>query len=267
MTTSNPLGFINASGNGIIRGVTLQIDKDLVLDFLPSGLDLGEQNVNAKGTHPVIFLFSEMSNVRMSIPTLLSPLSYHEHSVSVPFTYISKDSITPGTSGPYCFVPKVYLDSLWADLGSLLFWGSLKEMAHFGVSAERYKVSRGPGRNLTSLTWRSDPKKGYLPVAGYPNFKLVRQMLSQPLISDGPVFLIQDFDKAWDFAMVRPLRTVLEPEAVYVQGCEVGSSGSAGIDAVPLGSYELRVPWRLSTPYPPFFSFRQRSLLGQSWYS
>ncbi|HEY1756704.1 MAG TPA: hypothetical protein VGG72_15120 [Bryobacteraceae bacterium] len=267
MTTSNPFGFFNAGGNGIIRGVTLPIDKSLVLDFLPAGLELGEQNVTVAGKHPVLFLFSEMSNVRMSIPTLLSPLNYHEHRVCVPFTYISKDSVTPGTPGPYCFIPKVYLDSLWADLGSLLFWGSLKEMAHFAVSAQRYMVSSGPGHNLTSLTWRIEAANGYLPVAGYPNFKLVRQMLSQPMISSGPVFLIHDFDKAWDFALVRPLWTVLQPEAVYVQGCEVGGSESAGIDSSPLGAYELRVPWRLSTPYPPLFSFRQPSLLGQSWYS
>jgi acetoacetate decarboxylase len=261
MTLPNPFTAINLHGDGTMRGVTLAVDRNFVRDFLPAGLELGNQDVTDTGEHPVILLFNDMSRVELSIPTLLPPMTYHEHSVGVPFTYISNGSLTPGSPGPYCFVPKLYQDNFWARLSSLIPWGFPREMASVNVTANRYTVASESGQRLTSLTWRTKGEGAYRPIAQYPNFKPVRQMLSQPLISQGPIFILDDFDKAWDFAMVRPLRTVLEVDVAYVEGFECGSSPasglSPGIDSSVLGSYELRVPWRLGVPYPPLLSVRR----------
>ena len=91
----NPFAAINLHGDGTMRGVTLALPTDRVRDLLPAGMELGAQDVSPKGTHPVILFFHDMFRAQMSIPTLLPNMTYHEHSVGVPFTYISRGSITP----------------------------------------------------------------------------------------------------------------------------------------------------------------------------
>ena len=90
-------------------------------------------------------------------------------------------------------------------------------------------------------------------------------MLDQPLISAvpatlGPLFVLSDFEKNWGVATIRPMKTALEVDVSFVTGYPCGrypkEGWSAGIDESVLGSYELKSPWRLSLPYPPWFSFR-----------
>jgi Acetoacetate decarboxylase (ADC) len=266
MTPPNPFAAINLNGDGTMRGVTLALPNDRVRDFLPAGIDLGKQNVTPAGTHPVILFFHDMFRAQISIPTLLPNMTYHEHSMGVPFSYITNSAIAPGIPGPYYFMPKLYLDNFWATLGGLVFWGFAKEMASVSVTAERYTVTSMTGQRLTSLAWKADEGVGHRPIAEYPHFEPVRQMLSQPIISMvplamGPFFILSDFDKAWDVATVRPLHTALEVDVEYVPGYAGGrypmSDWSPGIDSSVLGSYELRAPWRLSLPYPPLLSFRR----------
>jgi hypothetical protein len=257
MTLPNPFTAINLHGDGTMRGVTLAVDRNFVRDFLPAGLELGKQDITPEDKHPVILLFNDMSRVELSIPTLLPPMTYHEHSVGVPFTYISSGSLTAGPPGPYYFVPKLYHDNSWERLSGLMLRIFPKEMASINVTARQYTVASETGQRLTSLAWRTKGNGAYRPIAEYLNFEPVRRMLSQPLVSPGPIFILDDFDKAWDVAMVRPLRTALEVDVAYVEGFECGSASSDGIDSSVLGSYELRVPWRLGVPYPPLFFSRR----------
>ena len=92
---TNPFPMLNLNGYGTQRGVTLALPTEKVLDLLPAGLELGPQTVSPKGTHPVILFFHDMFRAHMSFPSLLPNLTYREHSVGVPFSYIS-----PGTPGP-----------------------------------------------------------------------------------------------------------------------------------------------------------------------
>jgi hypothetical protein len=265
MTSPNPFAAISLHGNGTMRGVTLALPKDRVADFLPAGMELGDQNVTPAGTHPVILFFHDMFRAQMSMPTLLPNMTYHEHSVGVPFSYISSGSITPGNPGPYYFMPKLYLDNFWATIGGIAFWGFPKEMASVNVTAETYTVTSFTGQRITSLAWKK-PKGAFKPIQEVPNFEPVRQMLSQPIISMvpmamGPFFILSDFDKIWETATVRPLETSLEVDVEYVPGYAGGrypaTGWSPGIDSSVIGSYELRALWRLSLPYPPLFSFKR----------
>ncbi len=265
MTTPNPFSFVNLNGDGTMRGVTLALPSDRVRNFLPAGLELGEQHVTPAGTHPVILFFHDMFRAQMSIPTLLPNMTYHEHSMGVPFSYISNSALAPGNPGPYYFMPQLYLDNFLATLGGLVFWGFAKAMASVNVTADRFTVTSVAGQRLTSLAWQTPNDGAFGPIAEYAHFEPVRQMLSQPIISMlpaamGPFFILSDFDKNWDVATVRPLQTSLEVDVAYVPGYECGrypaSGWSPGIDSSVLGSYELRAPWRLSLPYPPLLSFR-----------
>ena len=264
-TPANPFAAINLNGTGTMRGVTLALPTDRVRDLLPAGLELGDQQVTPAGTHPVILFFHDMFRAQMSIPTLLPNMTYREHSVGVPFSYISRGSITPGFPGPYYFMPKLYLDNFWATLGGLVFWGFAKEMATVNVTAESYTVTSMAGQRLTSLAWKKLDGE-HRPIREYPNFEPVRQMLSQPIISMlplamGPFFILSDFDKQWETATVCPMQTSLEVDVEYVPGYPGGrtpaSGWSPGIDQSVIGSYELRALWRLSLPYPPLLAFRQ----------
>jgi hypothetical protein len=171
--------------------------------------------------------------------------------------------LTLGKPGPYYFMPRLYLDSFWAILGGVAFWGFAKELASFTVTADRYAITTNTGQRITSLGWKPVRDGELHPCAVYPHFELVRQMLSQPLISMvpagmGPFFVLSDFDKAWDCATIKPLQTELEVDVAYVLGYAAGrypaSGHYPGIDSSPLGSYELRAPWRLTLPYPPLLS-------------
>lgn len=266
MTSPNPFNFINLNGDGTMRGVTLALPRERVRDFLPAGLELGEQTVTPKGTHPVILFFHDMFRAQMSVPTLLPNMTYHEHSMGIPFSYISSGSLTPGNPGPYYFMPKLFLDNFNATIGGLLFWGFAKEMATFNLTADRYTITSLTGQRVTSLAYKGDDHAGHKPIAEYPYFAPIREILSQPIISLvpaalGPFFILSDFDKNWDAATVRPLQTAVEVDVEYVPGYQGGrypaSDWSPGIDQSVIGSYELRAPWRLSLPYPPLFSFKR----------
>lgn len=265
MTSANPFSLVNLNGDGTMRGVTLALPCQQVRSFLPAGMELGPQNVTEPGLHPVVLFFHDMFRAQMSIPTLLPNMTYREHSVGVPFTYLSRQSITPGHPGPYYFMPKLYLDNFNATIGGLLFWGFAKEMASFQLTAGRYSISSLSGQRVTSLAWRAEEGAIHKPVAEYPNFAPVQAMLTQPIISQvpaamGPFFILSDFDKDWDRATVRPLRTVVEVDLEYVPGYSAGrypaGDWAPGIDQSVIGSYELKAPWRLSLPYPPLFRFQ-----------
>jgi len=262
---TNPFAVINAHGEADTRGVTLALPIDRVRNLLPDGLELCPQEVTPKGTHPVIVFFQDMFRVVLSVPTLLPSRTYREYCMGVPFSCISTRSITPGYPGPYFFMPKLYLDDPWPTITGVLGWGFPKRFASMMVTAERYDVSDLPGRRLTSLSWKPDSGGNYRPVANWPNFAPIRAMLDQPLISMapaslGPFFILSDFDRNWDAALVAPMQTALDVDIEFVPGFQPGrypaSDWSPGIDGSVLGSYDLRVPWRLSLPYPPLFRFR-----------
>jgi len=267
MTSANPsFAAINVNGTGTMRGVTLALPSACVRGMLPPGLELGAQQVTPPGTHPVILFFHDMFRAQISVPTLLPNMTYHEHSVGVPFSYLSSGSITPGVAGPYYFMPKLYLDDLLATLGGFIFWGFAKEMACVTVTGASYAVTSLAGSRLTSLSWKQPERDEFKPLAEYPNFEPVRRMLTQPIISMlpigmGPFFVLSDFDKDWDVAIVRPLQTKVEVDVEYVSGYRAAvypvSEWSPGIDSSVFGSYELRAPWRLSLPYPPMLASRR----------
>jgi Acetoacetate decarboxylase (ADC) len=266
MTSRNPFAAINLNGDGNMRGLTLALPTDTVRDLLPCGLELGSQTVTPTGTHPVILFFHDLFRAHMSVPALTPSLTYHEHSMGIPYSYLSRHSITPGHPGPYYFMPRLFLDNPIATFGGLLGWGFTKKIASIQVTADRFTISDSTGQVLTSMSWRTKNGGGFRPVSAWPYFEPIRQMLDQPLIAQvpagmGPFFALSDFDKDWDVATLRPLETSLDVDVEYVAGYPGGrypsSDWSPGIDESVLGSYELRSPWRLSLPYPPLLSFRK----------
>lgn len=261
MNTLNPFSAINLSGDGVFRGVTLSVPTALVTKLLPPGLALGAQGVTKPETHPVIVSYNELTRAQMSVPSLLPILNYYEYTLGIPYTFIARGGLNHNSPGPYYFMPKLFLNSTLAVIGGVAFWGFHKTPARFNVGDEHFNILTGQGEQLTSLEW--EPSGDFMPIAGYPNFEPIREMLDQPLVSQvpptsGPIFVVSDFDKRWDAARLRPLRTTLTIDEDFVHGCKSfaqctagPATTSPGIDRNVLGSYELIAPWRLSMPYLP----------------
>ncbi len=238
---------IYLAGDGIFRGATLELPSDCVRELLPHGLALGAQDLTRPGTHPVIVLCNEILRAHMTVPSVLPSLSYRELSLGIPHCYL-------GSAGPFYYQPRLWLDDGLAMLGGVFYWGLTKRLARIAVDATRFVVSQAH-TEVTSL--RFEPDGEPLPVRAYPRFAAMRALHEQPLIMTlplglgGPFFVCADFDKAWDAGTVRPLRTCAAIAVSYLPGLPTGVFQAEGIDASALGSYELRLPWRLSLPYPP----------------
>jgi hypothetical protein len=252
----NPFSAVRLKGNSTMRGVIVPLPTEQVRNFLPAGLELGDQTVTSPKTHPVMYFFNDIFRAHISIPTLIPNMTYHEHQIGVPFTYLSDGPVT-SRSGPYYFMPKLYLDNLLAIVGGIAGWGFAKEMASFSVDANHYIVTSLTGQRLASLDYTPKRNRGFRPVAQYPSFEPIRQILSQKLISMvpasiGPFFVLSDFDKAFDdpSASVEPIQTTLDVDVAYVQGLKCGRQ----TPAPGLESWELKVPWSLSLPYPPLLA-------------
>ena len=259
MNAFDPFNLLHLSGTGTMRYVTLVLPTDAVRNLLPNGLELGRQTLTPPGTHPVLLGFHDMFRLHTSVPSLLPSMTYHEHSVGIPYCYVTRGEITPHTPGPYYFMPTLLLDNVWAALGGVLFWGYAKQLATFNVDQERFSITRISGEPVLSVSiyGSGDPK----PVADYPHFELQRQAISQPLISMvpfgmGPFFVVAGFPKNWAVATLRPIETVTEVFTDYVTGLSSGRYPSTGrsstIDASVMGAYELRAPFQVGSPHPPF---------------
>jgi len=259
MTSQHPFNAIRLNGESTMRGVTLAVPWELVRLLLPAGLELGSQNLTPAGTHPVLLFFNDMFRLEMSIPTMVPSLTYHEHHVGIPFTFLANGLNCVGTSGPYYFMPKLHLDNLLPVLGGIAFWGFAKELTYITVRAHDYTVTSLTGQRLATLEWDTI-NDAYRSVIDFPLFAPIQQILSQPIISMvpfsvGPFFSLSDMQRRWDLATLAPMRASLQVDAAYVAGYPSGRSPEVGwlpsIIDTSLGCYVLRVPWWLSLPYPP----------------
>ena len=268
-----PFSLVNLHGEGCFRGLTLALPTAQVLRFLPAGLVLGPQDVTPPGTHPVILSFNALYRAEMSVPTLLPSLTYHEFTFGVPYSYLragrlgralgalaGRRDTTP--HGPYYYMPRLFLDSVLATLGGLLFWGYAKKLARFTVGADRFAIQGEDGAPQVSLAFSAQGEPQ--PVGHFPHFAAVQAMLDQPLVSQlpaalGPIFVVADFDKQWQQARLRPLATQVQVQDEFVPGFGPGNhpagGASAGIDVAVLGSYELTAPWQLGMPHAPLLRF------------
>lgn len=261
MSTTNPFDILGLNGDGRFRSVTLALPTDRVRQLLPTGIELGDQDVTESGTHPVIISFNILSRVRTSLPTLMPTLNYSEYTFGIPYSYTTRGLVSRESPGPYYFMPRLFLDSFLAVMGGVMFWGYAKQSANFEESEGRTSISSMSGEKLTSLSWQA--QGGFAGVDAYEKFEPIRRMLDQPLVSLlpaalGPFPVVAPFEKQWAMARVRPLETVLTVTSEFITGFAPGrypATGKApGIDVSILGSYEYVAPWRLGTPFPPMMA-------------
>lgn len=256
MKSPYPSGYI---GDGVTRCVVLACSAWKAEKLLPPYLELSQQDVSPKGTHPLVLQFHDFSRCRFSLPNLLQPLKFHEQTLGIPFTRIRSRYGIGAESGPYYFMPKLYLDHPWVWTVGRNLWGFDKEMATLEVTRDRYVVTSFTGRQLATLGWYDGEDRAGSEVENGTEFEPIRRMLSQTLISlspasMGPLLTLTDFDRDWGRGAVRPLRAVLEIDPCYVRGFDGGqfrTNGARAREDSVICSYEISAQWWLSFPYLP----------------
>lgn len=253
-----PFSGIQLTGDGIIRAATIVLPTEHVRTFLPYTLELGEQTMTPPGTHPVVMFFQEMVRAHMTIPTLLPNMTYHEYVMAVPFARVSGAGGL-GSRAPLQFMPRLFLSDWLATIGGLLFWGFAKEMARYHVTNSHIALASYRGDPLVSLDY--EPQGDYRPVTEYPQFADLCGVMSQPLVSQlpaamGPFLACSSYDKDWSRAVLRPIRTKVTIQTSFVPNLPCGEFGDGGLSITgsPLGSVEIKAPWRLSLLYPPWMA-------------
>ena len=264
-----PYNAINLVGSGIMRVVTIALPRETVESLLPHGLELGRQDLTGPDEHPVVLHFQEMIRAHMTIPNLLPNLTYHEQVIGVPFTHVSRGLSGP-RSGPFFYMPNLYLDDAIATLGGRFLWGFAKQMANARVTERSWAVHEGGSDGESSISLDFEPTvEEFLPVNRYPHFesycKADDGIMVQPLIgmlpaAMGPLFVCSNWDKKWDDAVVRPLSASVRIEKEIVPALPCGrfpAEGRApGIDRSPIGAFELKARWRLGLIYPTWLHAR-----------
>jgi len=187
-------------------------------------------------------------------------MKFHEQTFGIPFTGIRAAVGVPSQPGPFYFMPRLYLDDLWVWMVGRNYWGFDKEMAVVQVTECSYTVSSSAGRQRASIVWSAGADEPRFAMDGYADFEPIRRMLTQPLVSLSPVAMgpflsLTDFDRNWNLASVRPIRSVVDIDPLYLHGFDGGRYATSGAlpESLPvlLGAYELSGPWWLSYPYLP----------------
>lgn len=251
-----PLSRFHALGHATIRGVTLELPIQDVRRMLPQGLGLSE--CFGASTHPVMLFFSDMFDVRLSFPMAPS-LNYHEMLVGIPNTRLLDHGSFFPTQAPFFYVPVLYLDDMIGVLGGKLYWGLAKKFARALVYDFDYAIESIEGHRLASLHYLPQGES-WSPVRERSDFEPLRQILSQPLITQvpfghGPGFACTDYDKAWTQARVRPIRATVKTSSLAVRGLPTRRFPETGemFGFSPehhLGCFELDTPFQASLLHP-----------------
>ncbi len=262
---TEPYRSVRLAGDWTVQVVQLALPVEQVRQMLPWGLALAPQQLAPAGTHPVRFYFSY--GIRASLTGVPGmDMAYDEQTLAIPYVERTGPLLPGSRTGPYLYMPRLWLDNWMPSLGGVLWWGFEKRMALIDTREETFAGETWTtqrvrdlrrGEPIVSCRWRALDVAAPRPVDEMPNFPVQREIIDQPTISQlplgvGPYQFLANFDMAWDLARVRSIEAELEISVPYVPGLPVGlQRRTVGIEGDPLGSYALTTPWELSLIYSP----------------
>jgi hypothetical protein len=249
--------FTRMIGRYHARIATLFLSREHVLQMLPCGVELADSmSLPGHGDrHPVFFGFGHHRDVTMThfewVP--IFPMEYLETFVGVPGL---RHTGWGPYSGPFHYVARLFLDRFLPTLGGNLIWGFTKRLATLGLDdrgPEATYTVRSLWRRRPLYVLRAEPHGVFQPPSAYPNFGqqgagLDERLIEQLFFQLGPL-ASSTFRWDWAAAEVRPLQTEVRLQTSFLPGIHPGIHDSPGIDAVPYGSFEMRVSWSLSLPF------------------
>ena len=152
------------------------VDAETVASWLPPEIELDDQNITPKGTHPVNLLFGKELDVHLH-PFSFANIDYGEFAVVVPFTrWKSKDY---RYRGPFLFTPLLYLDN-WAGIeAGRILYGFPKKRAKFNITDNFYEVIEDD----TNVSIVECQIEKYIDVPNQKDIDNIARLIQQPSLS------------------------------------------------------------------------------------
>jgi hypothetical protein len=258
----NPYRSMRLIGRWNLHVVQIALPIDNVRAMLPPGLALAPQQLTPEGTHPVRLYFTADLHATLSWPPGIDML-YNEQCFGVPFVSRVAQAFPVAPSGPYYYMPRLWLDDWVPTYGGLVFWGYEKRLANIEVAAEKedekdwivYRVAdRMTGIPQITARWQLEPGEP-VRVSNEPNFAAQQAVMDQPVVSQvpwsmGPYQALAHFDMTWNAAIVQGIQAEVEIHQPFIPGLPVARfPRTRGIADDPFGSYVLTCPWELGLAY------------------
>jgi uncharacterized protein with NAD-binding domain and iron-sulfur cluster len=250
-------GF-EASGTIDARVVVRTIDASHARSLLPRGLELAPQPITPRGRHPVVLIFGEDT-----FDAWFGRMEYREVLIAIPFVQRA-DTHVPHR-GPFCYMPRLLLDSRAPRLLGNLLYGYEKAPARIESDDARFVVHGPEGALLATLS-SSEAGDPVHPSAAADALADVRRLLEQPTISQvariydsrafhrdstESAFLASNIRYLFDdpSASVQPIRAEVEiTRALSPRGLPTDRFAVGSLFEAELGAFRLKAPVRISLP-------------------
>lgn len=227
----------------------IPFDDAVLTGMLPGELELAPQTMTPPGTHPLVFLFGKHFDVRPNfIP--FGGLTYLEYICAIPF--VQWRNASHDYKGPFAYMPRMFLDELFPTLLGYMY-AYPKVMARMSGNPPTdslYDV-RSLLQDEALIQGTFNTFGPQLPPVDFPNFAHVREVFEMPFIGKyeiGP-YVCSKLTFKLDQAIIQPATANIEVAREFVDGLLPGSFIRPSIDADPLGSFYMAVPWELTLPF------------------
>ena len=241
-----PKSPAKGTGDYATHVVTWPFPAETLAALLPRGLELAPQTLTPSTTHPALLLFGRHSHVR---PNFLpfGGMNYHEFILVIPYVQW-RDASRFDYRGPFAFMPRLYLDQLFATLVGYAY-GYPKLLA---------RIQSGSTYSVHDLVLDRPLLRGDfaaygtpVPVDSFPNFAPMRPIFEMPFVGklDTSPYICSKMTFHLDEALARPCEARVELLYEFLPGLYPDSRVSEGIDVTPLGAFEMNVPWNLTVPF------------------
>ncbi len=220
--------------------------NEVISSLLPDRLELAPQTMTGDATHPVMMLFGRHAHVRPDfIP--FGGMNYYEFILAIPFVQW-KDASAYKFRGPFAFMPRLYLDKVFATLLGYMY-GYPKLMARIqGGNAYRvHELLLDRPLIRGDFTDHGDQQ----PVSAFPNFENVRAIFEIPFVGklDASPYICSKMTFHLDDALIRSCEARVELQYEFLPGLLPDTRVSRGLAHEPFGAFQLDVPWDLTLPF------------------
>lgn len=233
-----------ATGHLEVTNIVLAMPVGEAQQLLPAGLSLASQTLTPAGTHPVVLMFGQHSQVHPWFQPPGSGGHYDEWIVATPFLEWRDGDVAKSCA----YMSRLYLNSLYyVFLGWL--YGYPKKLSRSTVTPTSYEVRTLPAkRPLVSMT--SMPAGAVLPFSSLPGHDAIAQVFVLPFIQRlGPFPWLAS--RMWfelDTATVQPVTADFSITGTCAPGLpEMSKHVGSIIDGVP-GAFHMSCDWLLSRP-------------------
>lgn len=232
------------------RFAFLTVESTFAAGLLPKGLELSPQAYCPAGFHPLLLMFNKtelqpnekIESISKRLTGSKLELNYNEFIVMLPYVQFKNPAYQK--KGPYCFLPILYLDSIWAVLGGRMFWEFNKQMAEFQVEKNAFGVSTEV-LGSTILTSNFAEKAPPILNSEVPNFVRIEPILRLPVIEHGVYGYVSSIYRVeYEKCMITPCEMELQNRSC--DSMPKGVLKSPSILDSPMGCFTLNYDWTLT---------------------